>query len=105
MKIDLNIAMLNENGESFKDNETLLTLGVIIKRALLTPQRDDSAAVKVDKFETFVKVSNSELEVDLSTDDIVLIKKCIGESFGQIIVGQTYRLLEGKENGIKTEKT
>jgi len=107
MKIDLTVVMLDDNGEYLTEKkagteEIPITLALIIKRALLTPQKDDNVNAKVEKYEAFLKTAN-KTEAELTVEDATLIKKCIGETFAQIIVGQAYRLLEGKDSGIETK--
>jgi len=61
-------------------------------------EKDLSAVDKIKRGELASKVFNSDSNgVDLSTDEIALIKKLVGKRFKTLIVWQTDPLFEGKE--------
>lgn len=107
MKVNLTTVMLDENGVPFMEqrgeDKITLTLAHVVKRALLAPNKDDGVTKKEEKYELWLKIVVNKTEVELSAEELTLIKKCIGDTFFQIIVGQAHRLLEGKESGIKKE--
>lgn len=72
------------------------TLRTAIVNALLAPTKGQESGVeKVKKYELAKKVYQVD-EVELSAEDITLIKSRIGDTFSSLIVGQCFEMLEGK---------
>ncbi len=100
MKIDTNQTLKALNGEVLKDNDGQgnavdATLKMAVVNALLAPVQKETGLDKVKKYELATRIYKND-EVELSSEDIVLIKKCVGDNFAPIVVGQIFNILEGK---------
>lgn len=79
------------------DGKQGTVFGVIID-ALLTPQRGEESLPgeeKLKRWELARKI-HGKFDVDLSLDELTLIKTLVGKAFGPVVVGQVWSLLEGK---------
>lgn len=89
------------DGKTMKDgdgqgNMIDATLKLAVVNALLAPIKGQESGVeKVKKYELARKVYQND-EVELSAEDISLIKSRIGDMFPALVVGQCFEMLEGK---------
>ena len=103
MRINVKQNLRDFDGKSMteptKDGVKVITLDVICENALLAnnPQKPISGTEKVTRYELARKIHLNE-EVDFTAEEIVLVKKCVDEVFGAIIVGPVYEILEGKDD-------
>jgi len=105
MKVNFNQNLLNLNGvticEGGKQNLTLL---LVTQNALLNLSKEEAnleSGKKVDRYNLTLKITVSkEQEVDLSAEEVVLIKSVVGKMYVPLIVGQVFRMLEGQPTGI-----
>jgi len=104
MKVDVNVVLKTLDGKGLKDNDgndnvVDATLKMAIINALLSPVQKESGVDKVNKYELAKRVYSTTVDelVELSAEDITLIKNRIGEVYPPLIVGQIYNLLEQKE--------
>jgi len=73
-----------------------LTLSKIATTALLTPFQDEqnvSGEEKVRRFLLATKVREAT-DVQLTTEEVALIKKLIAKAYAPLIVGRAYQLLD-----------
>ncbi len=104
MKIKTNVKLRSFDGEVLKDNDGKgnvidATLKNAIVNALLAPLGQGKAEIgtdKVKKFDLAQQIYNND-EVELTVEEVTLIKERVGEVFGAIVVGQVFNLLEGKD--------
>jgi len=101
MKIDFTQTLKTMSGEVMKDmdekNEAVdATLKMAVVNALLAPQKEQESGVdKIKKYELAKMVFKAEGEVDVTAEDITLIKKAVEKAFpSPIIVGQVNEMLE-----------
>jgi len=78
------------NGEA-KD----VTLRMVVVNALLSPVEKDTGMKKMEKEELARMVYQND-SVDLTIEQVKLIKDRIGEMYAPIVVGQVWRLLENR---------
>ena len=78
-----------------KDGGKELTLGTVCCNALLVADPSDKKAdSKVKKFNMAVKLADKD-SVDVTAEEIVLLKSCINTAYEQpLIVGQALNLLD-----------
>ena len=57
-----------------------------------------AAEEKIKRYELAKKIVKAkDSPVDLSTDDVVLIKQCMNKLYGTLVVGPAFDILEGKD--------
>lgn len=106
MKIDFDSAITDLNKKEIKTpidgKEGVLTLKTISVNALLAElplnQREnpETGREKLKKFKLAEKINDGG-EVELTAEDISLIKEKIGKTYATLIVGKSYELLEQEE--------
>ena len=72
-----------------------VTVKTVIVNALLNPMEKDTGMQKMEKEELARKVYQND-SVDLTIEQVKLIKDRIGEMYAPIVVGQVWRLLENR---------
>lgn len=107
MLVKLNVGLKTLDGQQMidkdgQDNAIDATLQTAIVNAVLSPLQqgqNEKGTEKVKKYDLAMKVYKSDGEVELSAEDIVLIKERIADVFSPLVVGQCFNLLEnqGKE--------
>ena len=99
MKVKIETALIGIDGvETLKsDKGRPLTIKDIIVNSVLTPLQDDDEKKKFEKYEIFKKVRDAKSEVELSIEQIALIKKSIGKIQPPLIMGQCFEILENNE--------
>ena len=102
MNVDVTKNLITFDGQTMKDivdGEAVdATLRMAMVNAILSPVEKESGMDKVKKYELAKRIHNAKDEVELSAEDISLIKERIGEVFPALIVGQVFDLLEGKDS-------
>ena len=102
MEIDFSQAMKNLDGTEAMEGEgkgaKALTLGSVATEALLAVFQDEQALPgndKVRRYELALRVHKGGKQ-DMKAEEIVEIKTLVGKAFAPIIVGQAWKMLEGK---------
>jgi len=100
MKINVNQVLKNLAGETLKDNDGTgkaidATLKLAIINSVLAPvqNKNESGVEKVKKYELAKKVYAND-EIDLTAEEITLIKQRVGEVYAPLLVGQIFEMLE-----------
>jgi len=100
MVLDVTKVLVSIAGEPLKESvngvAVDVTLRMVVVNALLSPVEKDTGMKKMEKEELARMVYQND-SVELDVDQLKLIKDRIGEMYAPIIVGQCWRLLEGKE--------
>ncbi|NLH51823.1 MAG: hypothetical protein GX459_03130 [Bacteroidales bacterium] len=99
MKVKVNQELKDVKDLPIKKSEGgNLTLKDVIITSVLSPMQGDDQKVKFDKYEIYKKVKDDYVggEVELTAEEITLIKKCIGQLQPPLILGQAFEILEGK---------
>ncbi len=95
MKLNPNLVLSNLNGTEFlREKDKDVTLGMVCVTALLHP-REELGTKKADKYELALRIRMAEDEVEVTAEEIVILKEVIGYSYNALVVGQVYRILEG----------
>ncbi len=106
MKLDLTTEFKSVvKKEVLKDAGKEVTLKTVCCNALLvTDSSDKKADSKVKKFNMAVKLADED-SIDVTAEDIVLLKKCINAAYEQpLIVGQALNLLDACGSESKKEE-
>ena len=100
MLVKVDIPLKTMDGQVMKDSvdgkAVDATVRAAIVNSVLAPVQKESGIEKVKKFNLAQRVYDKD-EVELTAEEISLIKTCIGENFAPIVVGQVWNLLEGKD--------
>jgi len=96
MKINFSKVMLDLEQKPLKEGDRDLTLGPICSNALLMPFPDETdleGTEKVKRFRLAEKLYQGG-EVDVSPEEIVLIKKLASKAYAPLLVGRIYEVLD-----------
>ena len=97
MKIKILTKLFNVDDKTIKGPDTKdLTVKDVCINALLSPKMDDSEKVKWDKYELYKRLKTAKDVVELSAEEIVLLKQAIGKTQPPLIMGQAWEVLESK---------
>jgi hypothetical protein len=101
MQVNFDQKLLNLDGTEVvnpNDKEPTLLRGIAVT-ALLAQFEDErslSGEDKLKRWELALKIKNGEDPIELSVEEISLVKKLIGKGFVVLVVGQAWKMLEGK---------
>jgi hypothetical protein len=103
MKIKTDTPIKNLAGQVMKDNDGQgnsmdASVRTVVVNALLAPLqqgKNEQGVDKVKKYELAKKIFSDD-EVELTVEEVALIKSRVGETFPPLVVGQVYEMLEGK---------
>lgn len=99
MRLNIEQNMMDEKNNNIIDGDTNFTLRMVMSKALLTSYVGDKSTPeeKYNRYTIFKKIEEApDNIVELSSDEIVVIKKLVGLSYPPLIVGQAWDMLEGK---------
>ena len=104
MKIDFDKQLVNFEGEPLKnEQEKPVTLRSICANALLANEVDSSGRPKevsgedkLKRYNLANKIHGSTAPVEIKSEDIVEIKRMLAANYSTLIVGQVFKILEGK---------
>lgn len=94
MRIDFNKEMMDLEGKPLKDGDEIIKLKKICVNSLLANDDKIDGTEKLKRFQLASKISKGTM--DISVEDITLIKSMVGKYFSTIIVGQVYEYFENK---------
>ena len=98
MRRNFDQPILDLNDNPVKDAQgTVFTLGVITMNALLMPYEDEKNLTGKDKAERMqlaLKINKRMKEVDLTVEQLALVKTLVAKAYGPLIVGRAWELLE-----------
>ena len=98
MQINAKQIMTNLDNEPIEEQGEAMTLGAVMETALLMARDSADGPEKAKRFKLALNIHSVTEEyphVELSPEDVVLIRKVIGEVFSPMIVGRAYAMLEG----------
>jgi hypothetical protein len=100
MMINFNAAITNLDGEELKmrldaDRVVPMTLGRIASEALLSEDRDANAQKKVERFALAVRCYEAKEPVELTPEQVSVIRERIGAVCTTMIVGRCFGMLDG----------
>ena len=97
--------LLDLEGEPLKDQQgAAVTLQNASVNALLGQTQDENpdGTEKAKRFVLAMKIHNVKEPVDVTAEEVALIKKLIGKIFTPLVVGRAYELLEQKIEEVKS---
>jgi hypothetical protein len=97
MKVKINQELKDAEGNSIVNGKNLkLLLKDVCIASILSPIQGDEEKAKLDKYEIYKKLRDAKQEVELTAEEITLLKKAIGKLQPQLIMGQCFEMIEGK---------
>jgi len=101
MVINVNKELVQLNGQPIMDLDAEgkavpATVKTALVNAVLLPEQNEKGVQKVQKYELAKKLYKAEKDVEVTAEDVVLLKKVVENSYAPLIVGQVLELLEGK---------
>ena len=97
MLVKVNVPLKTLDGQTMKDNidgqVVDATLKLIAVNAILSPVQKESGIEKVKKFNLAQRIYDNDT-VELSVEEVSLIKERIGELFPPLVVGQAFKMLD-----------
>ena len=104
MKIEFAQVLLSMDGESLKENREGkpsrdLTLGRACINALLTdiPNEHQTGTQKFDRFKLAMRLGNEPDPIEITAEEIAMIKAQVGKVYFTYTVGLVYTILEGNK--------
>ena len=95
MKIKINQKIKDAEGnEIILQGKPAMTLRDVNVNSILTLDQADDEKKKWEKYEIFKKIKESKNEVELTIEEIALVKKCIGKFQPPLVMGQCWEMLE-----------
>lgn len=99
MLINFQQPILGMDNVPMKDEkEVVILLENVAVNSLLATRQDDNATgtEKVKRFALAMKINNVTEPVEVTAEEITLIKDLVGKVYTTIVVGRAYDLLEQK---------
>lgn len=108
MKRNLNVVLKTLKGEPLKEQyvgpddkplERTVTLSGIATNALLANYEDErnlSGDDKVKRFKLAQQINDADGEVEVTAEQVSLLKSLIAKGYTPLVVGQAYEILEGE---------
>ena len=103
MKVNFGKVLVDFDGAaiSAKDKNEAVLRGVAVD-ALLAIYQDEQNLSGEEKLKRYILAEKVyKKEDDLTVEEIALLKKLIGKAYAPLIVGQAWKILEGKDDGFK----
>jgi hypothetical protein len=98
MRINFAQELKTLSGETINKGESALKLSHVCCDALFATFEDEknlSGDEKAKRFVLATKIYGADF-VDLSPEDVVVLKKLVGKAFSALIVGQAYQMFDPK---------
>ncbi len=109
MKIDFTQEIKTLDGKSLPYNENKKTLLKDVSCDALLAQfndeRDLPGEEKCKRWLLATRIYSNPQNIDLTVEEIVLVKKIIGKAYPPLVVGQSWNYIEGKETDDGKHKT
>lgn len=101
MKLDVTEVLKNLNGDDLiepdvKGEAKPVTLRTIFLNALMIPVEGDNGVKKVEKYVLAMDIQKND-EVDVTPEQIVLLKGVIEKPYGPVVVGPVFAILNSVE--------
>ena len=93
---DFSVALTDFNGRPLAtEGGPALTLREAVTTALVAPYKDEtpSGMEKVRRWQLAMKIQATH-DIELTADDIALVKSLVAKAYGPMIVGQVWSILD-----------
>lgn len=102
LRIDGKLKGIDEKDIVSHGNPPLTFKDVFIS-CVLSPIEADDEKKKFEKWEIYKKLRDAKEEVNLTIEDLSVLKKCIGKFQPPLILGQCFELIETTDNDEKNK--
>jgi hypothetical protein len=89
----------NLMGQPVMKDGNVMTVGSVAINALLLSYEDEARTItgdeKVTRMHLALKIKRDQDPINMTAEEISLVKKLVGKAYGPMIVGQVWDLLEG----------
>lgn len=103
MKRNLNVVLKTLDGEPLKEDHNGTARDVLLSRlavnALLVNYHDEqslSGEEKVKRFKLAQQINDADGDVEVTAEQVSLLKSLIAKGYTPLVVGQAYEILEGE---------
>ena len=103
MKRNLNVVLKTLDGQPLKEEHNGTARDVLLSRlavnALLANYEDEknlSGDDKVKRFKLAQQINDADGEVEVTAEQVSLLKSLIAKGYTPLVVGQAYEILEGE---------
>lgn len=106
MKFNTKLPVLNLEKDPLKESHAQdakeLLFRTVFVNALLSDEKtvEQNRELKVKKFGLAERIQDSQEDVSLTTDEVVLIKECVNKIYPTIIVGRVESFFEGPKESL-----
>lgn len=97
MRKDFTLQLVDLDGNPLKNGDKPSDLCFVALTALMATFDDERTLTgkeKADRYQLAMKINKRPKEVDITVEQLALVKQLIGKAFGPLVVGQAYELLE-----------
>lgn len=97
MRKDFTLQLKDLDGNVIKEKDKEVTLCTVALSALMMSYEDErqlTGKEKADRYQLAMKINKRPGEVDVTAEQLAMVKMVIGKAFGPLVVGQVYELLE-----------
>ena len=95
MKIKINEELKDAQGKSIPgERGEVITLKEVCIVSILSVVQGDDQQTKMLKYDLFKKLREATVEVDLTAEEITVVKKAIAHFQPQLIMGQCFEMIE-----------
>ena len=104
MKVKLNQELKGIDGITNLINPStkkVMTLRDACINSLCRPVEADNEKVKLEKYCLYKSIRDASSEIELEIEDVAFLKKMIGISQPQLIMGQCFEMIEGEIKKVK----
>lgn len=103
MKRNLNVVLKTLDGQPLKEDHNGAVSDVLLSRlavnALLVNYPDEqslSGEEKVKRFKLAQQINDADGDVEVTAEQVALLKSLIAKGYTPLVVGQAYEILEGE---------
>jgi hypothetical protein len=98
MLIDVSKILVNIAGQPIMDTTdngeaVPATVKMALVNAVLSPEQNEKGIQKIQKYELAKRLYQADKEVEVTAEEVVLMKKRVEELYAPLIVGQLAELL------------
>ena len=97
MKLKIDKVLVDPTDRQLKGEGNLpLTIKVICMNSLIIPQQGEVEKDKWERYELYKRFKSATTEtIELKTEEVALLKRCVGKTQPTLVMGQVWDEIEG----------